>query len=735
MAALTGRTGSQVSLTQQRTMNESYSRKYQQRKDQSRLQLFYRIALAIVVILGIRLVQVQIIHREKFSLLADQQYKQEVKLDPVRGAIFDRRMRPLAMNVPSVSIVAYPRRISNPSATAQKLSRVLDIPASSLQAKLRRDKSFVYLVRRESRRTGLEVEALGLKGIGIVKEYARQYPMGEVGSQILGFMDADGHGLSGVEKRYEQNLFGVPGYAVRQKTATGNQYTFNHPDYPMQEAEPGDHIVLTIDYAYQNIAHRELRRTIQETNSDSGVVIIMNPKTGEVLAMASEPGFNPNAYGKYSPSSYRLRAITDQFEAGSTFKLVTMAGLLDEGVYKPTDMIFCENGEWTVAGETIHDVHPYGMLTIHDVIVKSSNIGMAKSIQRQDKSIVYRYARNFGFGSKTGLEMDGEVNGQLRDMARWSGYTPYAMSFGHEIAVTPIQMASMFCTIANGGMLLSPYLIKEIQDPRGRVREQNAPKAIRRVISLRTAGLLKEMMADVVTEGTAQKAKIEGITVCGKTGTARMVRSGGGGYIKGQYIANFGGFFPKENPSLVIYVMIDNPKGSYLGGDVAAPCFRRIAQQIMYLKGVEVEAEEGKELDLKFVKQDRRVVPNFVGYPRSAAVQMAGDMDIDLAITGRQGVVVEQQPKAGAEVSLPVKVRLVCKENDADQVRRIVPRVIGLPIRNALNVLAAEGITAMVNGSGKVVHQEPLAGRRAGPNEQVLLVCESSIDLRKLLIF
>ncbi|HOT98211.1 MAG TPA: penicillin-binding transpeptidase domain-containing protein [bacterium] len=716
-------------------MNYTYNRTQQQRQDQSRLQLYYRLIYVFILVLILRLLYIEIFMREKFELLAEKQYLQEVRLDPVRGGIFDRRMRPLAINVPSVSIGAYPLRISNTGATARKLSRVLGISSSTLQAKLRKDRTFGYLVRRASRQTGLEVEALGLEGISIIKEYARQYPLGEVGSQILGFMDADGHGISGVEKRYESVLYGVPGYAVKQKTAVGNQFTFYHPDYPMQEAEPGGHIVLTIDASYQGIAHRELRRTLQETSADSGVAIIMDPKTAEILAMASEPGFNPNAYGKYSPSSYRLRAITDQFEAGSTFKLVTMAGLLNEGIYSPNDKIFCENGEWTVMGETIHDVHPYGMLTMHDIIAKSSNIGMAKSIRDKDKSLVYRYARDFGFGARTGVGLDGEASGQLRDMAQWSGFTPYAMAFGHEIAVTPLQMANMFCTIANGGTLLTPYIVREVQDAEGHIRERNLPKAIRRVISTETAEMLKAMMADVVKEGTAKKAQLEGLTVCGKTGTARMVRSGGGGYIKGQYIANFGGFFPKDQPEVVIYVMIDNPKGSYLGGDVAAPCFRRIAQQILYQRGVDVEAEEGEELDLKFVKQDRRIVPSFIGFNRAAAVQMAGDLNLELDITGRQGVVVEQTPKAGAEILIPATIRLVCRDDSGEEARHLVPRVTGLPIRNALNVLAAEGITAVVSGSGKVISQQPPPGRHAKPGDQVLLVCESSIDLRKLLIF
>lgn len=713
------------------------SEKYKsQRADQRRLHLFYLAALAFVAVLVLRLIQIQVIQREKYSVQADIQYKHEIRLNPVRGAIYDRRMRQLAMNVPSVSIVAYPRDIKDKAATAQKLSRVTGISSASLAAKMHTRKDFVYLTRRATKRMGLSVEALGLKGIGVLQESTRQYPRGTVASQLLGFTDPDGRGLSGIEAAYNFSLFGIAGRAVMQKTASGNRNLFKRSEYPIVEAKDGNQVVLTIDHAYQSIAHHELRRTIQETNADSGVVIIMDPNTGEVLAMASEPSFNPNNYGKYSSSSYRLRFITDIFEPGSTFKLVTVAGLLNDGIYKPADRFFCENGEFKVAGETIHDVHGYGWLNLHDILVKSSNIGMAKSVQKiEDKSLIYRYARSFGFGAKTGIELPGEVNGQLHDMSKWSGFTPYAMAYGHEVAVSPIQMCNLFCTIANGGVLMRPYIVKEILDPQGRVMERNGSKAIRRVIEERTADVLKLMMADVVKEGTGQRAKIDGIDVCGKTGTARMVRSNGGGYIKGQYIANFGGFLPKDKPRLAIYVMIDNPKGSYLGGDVAAPCFKRIAQQIMFHKGVDIDAEEGTDLELKFTQDDRRVVPNFVGYDRSTAEKIASRLDLDLAINGRQGVIVSQQPVAGSTVNQHAAVQLVCKDDAQAAPRRVVPRVVGLPIRNAINVLSADGINAMVTGSGKVVQQTPPPGRALGPQEQVLLTCETSVDLRKLLIF
>ncbi len=716
-------------------MMPSTQKSKSRRTDQKRLTLFYRVAGFIVFLLVLRLIQIQVVQREKYSVLADIQYKYEIKLNPVRGAIYDRRQRQLAMNVPSVSIVGYPGEIRDKTATAQKLSRVLGISSAALAAKLHTRKDFVYLMRRVNKSLGVHVETLGLKGVGVLQETSRQYPKGSVASQLLGFTDPDGHGISGIEAAFDNTLFGVPGKAVLQKTAVGNRHLFQRSEYPIKEAKNGNQIVLTIDQAYQTIAHQELRRTILETSADSGVVIIMEPYTGEVLAMASEPSFNPNHYGKYASSAFRLRAVTDIFEPGSTFKLVPMAGLIHEKKYQPEDRIFCENGEFKVAGETIHDVHKYGWLSLHDIIVKSSNIGMAKSVQKVDRGLLYRYARDFGFGTKTGIELPGEVNGQLRNMADWSGFTPYAMAFGHEIAVSPLQMCNMFSTIANGGVLMRPHIIKEILNADGRVIQRNGVQAVRRVIDERTANILKQMMADAVREGTGQRAWIEGVSVCGKTGTARMVRRDGGGYIRGQYIANFGGFLPQEKPRFVIYVMIDNPKGSYLGGDVAAPCFRRIAEQIMFHKGVDIEAEEGSDLELKFARNDNRVVPNLVGYDRSTAQKIANRMDLDLAIDGRQGIIVAQQPQAGATVEQRTAIQVVCQPMVPSGAPRQVPRVIGLPMRNAVAVLAGAGIDAMVTGSGKVVQQAPPPGRTLGREEQVLLTCETSVDLRKLLIF
>jgi cell division protein FtsI (penicillin-binding protein 3) len=702
--------------------------------DTRRLAWYYKSALFLCALIVCRLIQIQIFQQEKYSVIAERQYKLEVKLAPERGGIYDRRLRPIAMNIPSYSIIANPRQVKNIPETAAVLARHLDLNLQQITAKLQSKKGFEYISRRVSRYAGTQIKMLGLPGIECRIEMNRQYPKGRVGCQLIGFTNIEGEGASGIELTYDEVLQGVSGKAVLQRTASGRRM-FQHSDFPVREAENGSHVVLTIDYAMQNIAHKELRRSLQECNADTGTVIIMNPNSGEILAMAVEPSFDPNTPGKFAPSTWRLRAITDLFEPGSTFKLVTMAAVLNEKLRKPTDRVFCENGSFNVMRETIHDVHPYGWLTMHDVLVKSSNIGMAKTAMGIDKSLIYTYARYFGFGSRSGLDLRGEENGILNSMERWSGFTPLAMAYGHEVAVTPIQMCNMFSTIANGGLLMRPYIIKEIRDVDQSVIQMTESKIMHRVISESTADTLSNMMADVVKFGTGQKAAIPGAIVCGKTGTARKVRSHGGGYISNQYVANFGGFFPKERPQYAMYVMIDNPKGSYLGGDIAAPCFRRIASQILFYKGLEVDADEDSVVQRMLVKSAQRRVPNFIGYDRDEAGEMAKQAGIPVSFNDEEGLVIGQTPRSGSLLETDESIRLTCASDEPNgRQDLVVPQLVGLPVRNALNVLGDRGIRAVVNGSGRVIRQEPVPGRRLRQTEQVLLQCESSVDVRKLIL-
>ena len=695
--------------------------------------MYYVAAFLFLILLIIRLVQIQILERKGFAMIADIQYKYEVKLPPERGKILDRNFTTLAINIPTVSVIANPNRIKNRQLVAQKLSPLLGKSANYFSRKLNTKADFVYLSRHEPKTVGDKIEKLDMDGVYCRIEMFRRYPKGRVASQLLGFTNIDGDGLSGVELSCESFLRGKPGKAILQRTGTSK--LFRSAEYPVIPEQDGYDVMLTLDYIYQSIAEKELQRTVQESNADSGTVVIMDPTTGEILAIASAPDFNPNQPGKFQPSSWRLRPITDQFEPGSTFKIVLFSAVLNEGLKNPEDLVFCENGKYSLMGETIHDTSPHGWLTMGDVLVKSSNIGMAKTALEVDNGLLYRYARDFGFGAQTGIELKGEIGGVLKSTIDWSGYTPVAMAIGHEVAVTALQACNMFSTVANGGILMQPYIVKSIQDVEsGKVVQRGRQKMIRRVIKQSTADIVKDYMQEVVERGTAKRAHIDNLEICGKTGTARMVKPGQRGYRPNEHIASFGGFFPKQNPKVSIFVMIENPKGRYHGGEVAAPCFRRITEQIIAINGKEFYDRGNEIVTEDSVSISRFTVPQFVGVKKKNAQKMASFSRVDVETVGHGDIIVSQEPRSGQLRQDGEKIVLETNDNKPYLDNMLVPDVTGLPLRNALNVLASRGIFVRVVGSGKVVKQQPLAGHKMGENEQVLLHCESSIDLRKLLV-
>ncbi len=699
-----------------------------------RLSSYYVAAFLFLLLLIGRLAQIQLFEREKYADMANIQYKCEVKLNPERGMILDRNYRPLALNIPTTSIAAYPAQIRDAASTSLRLARALGKSPAYFQAKLRGHSDFAWLSRREHYDVATKVEQLHLEGIECQTILDRYYPKGHAACQLLGFTNVDGKGLSGVELAFDSVLKGVPGKAVFQRSGTGK--LFIRSEYPITPPEDGQDVVLSVDYLYQSLAEKELRKAILESNADSGVVVIMDPRNAQVLAMASEPSFNPNTAGEYHASAWRLRAITDLFEPGSTFKTVLMSAIINEHLAKLDDRVFCENGKYKVRGETIHDAEPHGWLTVGDAYVFSSNIGMAKTSLGIDKRILYKYARAFGFGVATGIELQGEIDGILKPTSEWSRFTPVAMAYGHEIAATPIQLCGMFCVIANGGLLLRPTIVKEIRHGEDVTAKGEQAQVVRRVISPATADSMKNLMWQVVERGTGKHAKIPGLEICGKTGTARMVRKGGKGYVPNEYIASFGGFFPKEKPRIAMFVMIDNPKGGrYYGGDIAAPCFKRIAEQIIAHEGAEryFPTEELKEAMAHNQRPIR--MPNLVGLSASAAEEWVEHAGLEVQTAGEGDIVLAQKPLAGKSISENETIMLSTQAGAArTEGIRVVPAVTGLPVRNALNLLAAAGIKAVVDGSGKVVQQKPSPGSRLKASEQVLLHCESSIDLRKLLV-
>ncbi len=692
-------------------------------KSQKRLSVCFLLVVLFLISLEARLVYIQILKREDFEEMASQQYKHQIKLFPRRGLIRDRHGKPLALNVPTISVAAYPDLISNKRSHAVALAKMLRSSSSRILQLLHKNEDFVFIERQVGYEMGKKIAAMELTGIDLFQEQSREYPQGRLGSQLIGFTGVEGKGLSGVELACEPILGGKPGRAILQRTASGNVDPFERPEYPIEAATDGSDVVLTIDYFYQDIVERELHRAIVENNASSGTIVVINPKNGQIMAMASEPNFNPNNATDFHPSTWRVRAITDQFEPGSTFKTVILSGILNEKLKSIHDQVFCEHGRYHLMDETLHDTAPYGKLSLADVFVKSSNIGMAKTALQVDKSILYKYARDFGFGMKTGIELHGEIEGTLKTIDRWSGFTPAAISYGHEIAVTPLQMCNMFAAIANDGLLIKPTIVRQVKKEDKLLWQYKKAKVIRRVLGPETVEIMKDLLYQVVQRGTGKKASISGISICGKTGTARIVKESGKGYYADKHISSFGGFFPKNDPRVCMFIAINSPKGSYYGGDVAAPVFKRIANHIIDYEGINY-------FDFNKLPGKNRV-PNFVGLERDIAVQIAKAEELPITIHGNGNIVIAQSPRYNQtyDHQYPVTLSTV-KENDG-----IMPNVCGLPIRSAISVLAAHGIKAVVEGSGKVYAQDPDPGQRCGPSEQALLSCRSGVDLQELVMF
>lgn len=699
-----------------------------------RYTLIKSVVFLYFLLLIARLVQIQIIERKHYVKLAEKQYKHEVQLLPKRGLIYDRNQELLALNAPSASIGVHRRQISQPLKLSHQLSSILSYNQTHLYRELRAGDSFAWLARNVNRSVGEKVKKINQDGLQVRDDTRRSYPHSQVGSQLLGYVDPDGKGLSGIELSFDHVLRGKTGRAMLQRSAKLDLFKQAH--YPVLEPTDGLNLILTLDYVYQSIAEEELANSIAETRAESGMVIISNPKTGELLAIASAPGFDPNNYSAFPPASWRLRPITDQFEPGSTFKVPVMAGLLDAGLISPDSMIFCENGTFKLYDNVINDTKKYAWLTARDVVINSSNIGMAKIALKIKRQAIYESIRDFGFGQKTGIGLAGEVSGLLKTPGNWSAMTPAVMAFGHEITVTALQLTSMFNAIANGGLLLKPRIVKTVMEHNYKVVEQVRPEVIRRVISEATAQTMIAIMQDVVKKGTGKNAQIGDLPIAGKTGTARKVKSGSRGYIQDQYIASFGGFFPAHDAKLSIFIMIDNPKGQYYGGEVAAPCFRRILERIIKLESLNSFMKVAENNVDKNSTPKSVIVPNL--YYREAAIanQVLAQMELLNESVGAGNIVIGQVPEPGAITQPGAKILLKLAQATPDSSADLkMPAVKGLPVRDALMRLAAAGLEAEVTGSGKVVLQTPAPGSLLKSGQKCQLVCQSDVNLARFISY
>lgn len=532
-----------------------------------------------VGLLFYRLFFLQFLDFDRYEQKAKDQHRLEIELPPARGEILDRHREPLALCVPTQSVYADPRKIPSPKEVAEKLAPVLGRDPKDLFERLSRKKSFVWVQRKLSDSKTEEVKALGLPGIYFLEEPKRYYPKGALLAHVLGFVGIDNEGLEGLEKSLDTYLKGKAGRRVTGRDRKGREIiTLRNEEVPPVN---GYQVVLTVDEMIQHVAEQELEKVYAEREAQGAIVLVMNPRTGEILALANRPTYNPNDVDASPIASRRNRALTDCYEPGSTFKVITAAAALDEKIISLEETIFCENGAFWHGGHVLHDAHPYGELTFREVIEKSSNIGTAKVSLRLGGPKLYTYIRRFGFGSSTRSGLLGEVEGVVYPPKKWSKYSIVAVPIGQEVAVTAMQMTLAMCAIANDGVLMRPTVIRRIVDDKGSPIEEGKPEKVRRVVSSQTAAMMTEALKGVVTrEGTAYRARIPGYTVAGKTGTAQKAIPGEG-YARGKYISSFVGFVPASDPQLCIAVIVDEPRGAYYGGVVAAPVFARVAEQTL----------------------------------------------------------------------------------------------------------------------------------------------------------
>ncbi len=508
---------------------------------------------------------------------AAREYESAMVIQGRRGAILDRNGSPLAVSIDSPSIAAFPHMIADRRAAAGKIARILGQSPQDIMAKLDRRRNFVWLKRQATPKQAETVRALGIKGVDFIGEHTRYYPSKSLAAQLLGFSGIDGHGLEGLEFYFDATLKGREQEVTVLRDALGRR--FEGADMPT--LTQGNNVVLTIDRTIQHIAQKALETSVAEYGGQSGIAVVMAPATGEVLALAHYPFFNPNSYRDFPRELWRNRAITDPFEPGSTVKIFSVAAAIDSGICSPSTIFYCENGEYRIGKNVVHDTKSHGWLSLQQIVKYSSNIGSVKMAEKLGSQQLHHYLRAFGFGRRSGIACPGETAGSLSDFRGWSAIDTGAISFGQGLSVSAIQLIAAASAIANDGVLMKPMLVKSISDRNGHIVKAFTPEPVRRVVSSHTAATVRRIMKTVITEGgTGVNAALDGYSVCGKTGTAQKIDDSGT-YAKGRYLSSFVGFAPADHPELAILVLVDEPKAQTYGGIVAAPAFRRIALETL----------------------------------------------------------------------------------------------------------------------------------------------------------
>ncbi len=539
--------------------------------------VFFSLILCLIIFI-VRLVFIQVFRSSYLAEKAKKQQEQLVEIEPRRGGIYDRQLRPLAMNISAYSLYANPRAMdwAGRQTVIKELCRVLSLNPLHLQELLDKDKYFVWIKRKLDSKMMNRIKSLDLVGIGFIKESRRYYPNDVLGMHLIGVAGMDNQGLLGLELEFDESLKGESGWSQFIRDAHQRQLMIQKQYIPPKD---GLELVLTIDETIQYLTERALEKAYKKHNAKGASMIIMNPKTGEILAMANRPTFDGNQFSTSSTQQRRNRAVVDMYEPGSVFKIVTAAAALQEKAFDEDDAIFCENGQYRIANHILHDYRSHGKLTFLEVFQESSNIGVAKIAQKIGPEVVYQYARKFHFGEKTGIHLPGEVAGIVKTPSQWSKTTIGAFPIGQEVTVTALQLVCAISTIANGGILMKPYVVKYIRDQKEELIEEFHPQVVDQVISEDVAKRLTHILVQVVEKGTGRNARIKNVSVAGKTGTAQKVKNGI--YSQKDFYASFIGFAPADDPKIAAVVVYDEPHPSHFGGTVAAPVFKEVIKDVL----------------------------------------------------------------------------------------------------------------------------------------------------------
>ncbi|MCX6640485.1 MAG: penicillin-binding protein [bacterium] len=655
-----------------------------------RLRFLAYSAVVLFLFLGVRLFQLQILQGREYAQKALGQQITEVPLASRRGQIVDRSGQELALELPQFySLGAYPTQVTNPTTLCNQLASFTGRPVTHYMRRLRSPSKFIYLEWRLNEDQAAQLEKLNIGGLNLTKDAGRFYPYHEATSQLLGFTDPQGHGIAGLEVACDSLLQGSRGWETRQRDAHGG--SFWDPLRSFSQPKNGGSVRLSIDVVAQEVLRDELEIAMEEFKSLWAGGVLVNPHTGEILAICSVPDFNPLRPELTSQADHKLRPVTDLIEPGSIFKVVAATAALDKDLFSLDEQIYCEAGAWAIGSRTLHDAHPYGWLSFEDVIIHSSNIGTAKIAARVGSREMYRYATRFGFGLPTGIEFPGEAAGQLRSYDEWGDIHRANIAIGQGVSVTMLQMAMAYSAIINDGILMEPRLILDVTDADGNHRGF-PPKEISRVMEPQTARTLQNILIQTVERGTGKTGAIDSVVVGGKTGTAQIPNLTNGGYYNDRYVGSFIGFTTGCEEDRLLIVSIYDPKGVYYGALVAGPVFKRVIEKLIPLDIVRT-APKAPPIEVVHVQRDTNgAIP--AETTEAAMSDLAALHLLDIA----------RNMSANT-----AELRISTSGNT-------VPDLKGLSLRDAVRMLSERGIKYQISGTGWVVGQSLVPGSSLSAN-------------------